>query len=128
MPPRVLIARELPRRFDLDAYARLKHKWGVSIQALLYRARELEVITEAAYRRSVMTISRDFGRSAEPYPLPGREHPRLLALAVEVAAQSGVERETLANEAGLTLDDLDSLTAELERRPVVDAYATDQGR
>jgi Zn-dependent peptidase ImmA (M78 family) len=117
--PRTHFARILPRRFDLGAYARLKQEWGVSIAALLYRARTLGVIGDAAYRRAVMIMNKQYGRRSEPYPLGRPELPALLATACQVAQQAGISREQIASEACLPLEDLDAIVGDPDPRPLV---------
>ena len=117
--PRATFMRLLPHRFDLGAYARLKQEWGVSIAALLYRAKTLEVIGDAAYRRAVMIMNKQYGRRTEPYPLERPELPALLATACQVAERSGVSREQVAFEASLALDDLDAIVGNPDPRPLV---------
>lgn len=116
--PRQHMTEILPRRFDLGAYARLKQDWGVSIRALLYRARTLAVISDAAYRRAVMLLNQRYGRS-EPYPLTAAELPRLLATAAEVAERSGVAAQQLADEAHLPVRDLQAVLGSADRKPLV---------
>ena len=117
--PRAHMIELLPRRFDLGAYARLKQDWGVSIRALLYRARTLEVITEAAHRRAVMLLNQRYGGKSEPYPLAGAESPRLLATAADIAERSGASLELLASEAHLPLLDLQAVMGSTDPRPLV---------
>lgn len=117
--PRAVMVDLLPRRFDLGAYARLKSDWGVSIRALLYRARALEVISDAAYRRGVMTLNSRYGGKGEPYPLSLVESPRLLAAAATVADEGGVGRTRIAAEAEIGLDDLDIILGSGDTRPLV---------
>jgi Zn-dependent peptidase ImmA (M78 family)/DNA-binding XRE family transcriptional regulator len=117
--PRTHFVRILPRRFDLGAYARLKQEWGVSIAALLYRARTLGVIGDAAYRRAVMIMNKQYGRRSEPYPLERSERPALLATACQVAQQVGISREQIASEACLPLEDLDAIVGNPDPRPLV---------
>jgi Zn-dependent peptidase ImmA (M78 family) len=117
--PRAHLERILPRRFDLGAYARLKQEWGVSIAALLYRARSLEVIGDAAYRRAVVIMNKRYGRRNEPYPLGRPELPALLATACQVAERAGVARERIAIEACLPLGDLDAIVGDPDPRPLV---------
>ncbi|HEU5472641.1 MAG TPA: XRE family transcriptional regulator [Actinophytocola sp.] len=117
--PRAHMLRVLPRRFDLGAYARLKQEWGVSIAALLYRARTLEVISESAYRRAVMIMNRTYGRRTEPYPLPTEERPTLLATAAEVAARSGITLAHIAAQSCLPLDDVRTIVGSTDPRPLV---------
>lgn len=95
------ITAELPRRFDLGGYGRLKHRWGVSIQALLYRARTLNVITDAAYRRALVAIEATHGRTDEPFPLPQPERPVLLAQAFQLASEQGASLDLIAGRTGL---------------------------
>jgi Zn-dependent peptidase ImmA (M78 family)/DNA-binding XRE family transcriptional regulator len=117
--PRAHFLEILPRRFDLGAYARLKQEWGVSIAALLYRARTLDVIGDAAYRRAVMIMNKRYGRRTEPYPLERPERPALLATACQVAEQAGVSRERIASEACLPLEDVDAIVGNPDPRPLV---------
>lgn len=117
--PRAHLRQVLPRRFDLGAYARLKQEWGVSIAALLYRARSLDVISDAAYRRAVMIMNKHYGRRSEPYPLERSELPTLLATACSVAGESGISREQIAAETCLSLEDLDAIVGNPDPRPLV---------
>lgn len=117
--PRKTMLDVLPRRFDLGAYARLKHDWGVSIAALLYRAKTLEVMSEAAYRRSVVVMSQRYGKRDEPYPLTHFEAPRMLSEAIKVAGKYGTPVEQIAADACLTLDEVDLLAGVGEQKPQV---------
>lgn len=117
--PRAHFERVLPRRFDLGAYARLKQEWGVSIAALLYRAKTLEVISDAAYRRAIMIMNKNYGRKSEPYPLERPELPALLATACQVAERSGLSREQIASQACLSREDLDAIVGNPDPRPLV---------
>ena len=64
--PASAIARELPRRVDWRRYLALKQRWGVSLQALLYRARTLSVLSPDAYQRAQIQLSSRWGRVHEP--------------------------------------------------------------
>lgn len=115
--PRQEILGVLPRRFDLGTYATLKHVWGVSIAALLYRARTLEVISDSAHRRAVVTLNRRYGRRDEPYPLPTTEGPTLLAAAADLAATGGHPLEQIAEGAGLSVADTRAIVGNPDPRP-----------
>jgi Zn-dependent peptidase ImmA (M78 family)/DNA-binding XRE family transcriptional regulator len=78
------IARELPRRFSLGRFLELKQVWGVSISALLYRARTLGVMTESACRRSIIAMSAEFGRRNEPGDIGSAERALMLRRAAEM--------------------------------------------
>jgi Zn-dependent peptidase ImmA (M78 family)/transcriptional regulator with XRE-family HTH domain len=114
--PEAMITEELPRRFDLHTYARLKHRWGVSIAALLYRAKTLAVISETSYRRSVITMSQRYGRVQEPFPLDDSEQPALLATAINMAADT---LESIADEMGLPVDDARTIIGSYRPKPTV---------
>lgn len=109
----------LPKRFDLGTYARLKQEWGVSIAALLYRARTLEVITDAAYRRAVVSMNSKYGRRNEPFPLERADNPVMLSSAVALAGQNGASLEELATQAHLPLDDIEAIVGTVDSRPEV---------
>ena len=70
--------------------ARLKEQWGVSIQALLYRARWLGRLSDVSYRNAMTTISSRGWRRDEPGLVGVIEQPSLLPRAVEMLEQEGV--------------------------------------
>jgi len=117
--PRDAIESQLPRRLDWEALIDLKARWGVSIQALLYRARSLGTMTEATYRRAMTTMSKFGWRRAEPGALGKHETPRLLGRAVELLAPTGFTTEVLAAELRLPV----SLVREIVE-PTLDDRAT----
>lgn len=117
--PRDYMRRVLPSRFDLGTYARLKHEWGVSIAALLYRARKLDVISDPAYRRAVVWMNKAYGRRHEPYPLQNPERPQLMRAATDLALSKGLAIENIANEACISVDDLLQVVGEPDPRPSV---------
>lgn len=56
---------------DVDFYRSLKKKWHVSIQAMMYRARQLNIITENQFQYMMRTVSAKGWRTHEPYDTPG---------------------------------------------------------
>ncbi len=107
----------LPRVMNRRAWAtlaQLKEDWGVSIQALLYRARELGCLSEVSYRNAMGTITARGWRRNEPGAITSIEQPSLLAKATEVLVQDGYAPEMLAREAGASARLFDIVTA---RRP-----------
>lgn len=82
LTPASAIARELPRRIDWRALSALKIRWRVAISMLLMRARDLNVISDAAYRRAMVEMSRRGWRKTEPVPLGEPERPEVLGLAM----------------------------------------------
>lgn len=96
LTPAAPILEELPRRVDWRALLELKLRWRVAISMLLFRARELSVISDAAYRRAMMEMSRRGWRRDEPASLGDPETPELLGRAMAL----------LASKRQYTLDDL----------------------
>jgi Zn-dependent peptidase ImmA (M78 family)/transcriptional regulator with XRE-family HTH domain len=99
--PRDQIAASLPRSFDIERYHVLKKTWGVLLQFLLYRARELGRMSESTYRRAMMVFSKNRWRVREPFPLTAREETRLLARAMEVISNAGLREKDILTEARL---------------------------
>lgn len=114
--PRQAMLEVLPRRFNLSTYARLKQTWGVSIAALLYRSRQLHVLSDASYRRAVINLSKTYGRHLEPFPLPRHEQPTLLAKAVTVA---DITLEDLATAVALPLADVAAVLGPTSLKPQI---------
>lgn len=102
--PAASILLELPRRVDWRALLALKIRWRVAISMLLLRARDLGVISDAAYRRAMMEMNRRGWRKNEPAPLGDPEQPELLGRAMAL----------LGSRRHFTLDDL---SAELALGP-----------
>jgi Zn-dependent peptidase ImmA (M78 family) len=78
---------QLPRRLDSRGWGRLaelKREWGMSMSALLYRSRELRLLTPDAYRNAMKYMSARGWRTTEPgdqqMGLP--ESPRLFERAL----------------------------------------------
>jgi Zn-dependent peptidase ImmA (M78 family)/transcriptional regulator with XRE-family HTH domain len=103
------IVDALPATADWARLAELKTEWGVSMAALLYRARTLRVMKEVTYRNAMSAMSTRGWRRREPGPERPLERPTMLTKAVELLAVSGVDRDRLADAARVTRADLDLL-------------------
>lgn len=77
----------------------LKQKWQISMAALLYRAREDELVTPKAYQSAIKYMSRAGWRKSEPGDLGPPERPRLLRSAARALVESGMTVDDLAGEA-----------------------------
>lgn len=97
--PRDEIADELPRRLDWDCLHQVKRRWGVSLKALVYRARKLGVIGESAYRNGMIALAK-WG-DPEPGDLGPRESPIMLSKAMRILSEAGISESALADETGL---------------------------
>lgn len=121
LAPSDQLADELPDRADWQRLALLKRRWGLSMGSLLIRARDLKRISEAEYVRAVKYMSVKGWRKREPIQLGQPERPSLLAKAVEVLPKAGVSLESLAEEAALPFQLVDSIVgASTDQRPRVE--------
>ena len=84
--PAAEIVLDLPRRLTRpehweDLFS-VRHRWGVSAAALLYRSRELEVISDAAFRRAMTYLSKQGLRRHDGDALGPPEQPLLIEEAL----------------------------------------------
>jgi Zn-dependent peptidase ImmA (M78 family)/transcriptional regulator with XRE-family HTH domain len=100
--PRERLLQEWPRgRVDWRRLMPLKRRWQMSLAALLYRARQDQLVTETAYESATKYMSRAGWRKTEPGDLGPPEEPRLLRRAVDLLAAAGTSMTELAEEARL---------------------------
>ncbi len=84
----------------------LKQYWKVSMQALIYRAKDLEVISERRFKSLFQQLSRFGYRKREPYPI-GHETPRLVKnLLDKYRIELGYTDEELARLLRIKIQDL----------------------
>lgn len=82
-----------------DVLGALKEQWGVSIQALLYRARFLGCISDVTYRNAMVTLSQRGWRRLEPGLVTAIEQPSMLPRSVELLEEAHIPRATLVDQA-----------------------------
>ena len=99
LAPADQVIDDLPRTLDWDAFHAAKRRWGVSLRALVYRARTLGLLSDSMYRRANITLS-TWG-TPEPGPLGPPEYPSLLGTAVALLAEHNVTTAELAQHAAL---------------------------
>ena len=89
----------------------VKAKWGVSAAALLRRALDLEVLSQARYTSAMKYMSARGWRQSEPgdRALGSPEEPRLVAAAVRQLGANELDVATIADEAGLPAGDIQNL-------------------
>ncbi len=125
--PNDIALQELPRRLDAKGWmqlAALKQQWGISMSALLMRARSLDLLSPEAHRNAMKYMSVRGWRTVEPgdreMGLP--EAPVLLDRAVaRIKAEFGLTLADLAERAGLPVDDTVALVqAAMDARPSVE--------
>jgi Zn-dependent peptidase ImmA (M78 family) len=77
---------------------RLKEQWGVSMQALLFRARRLGRLGDVSYRNAMTAISARGWRREEPGLVNTMEQPSMLARSVELLHEVGITQEQLVQQ------------------------------
>ncbi|MCS4277799.1 Zn-dependent peptidase ImmA (M78 family)/transcriptional regulator with XRE-family HTH domain [Mycetocola sp. BIGb0189] len=120
--PSNIILDELPRRFDMRKLARLSERWGVSIQSLIYRSKELGIISDSAARRAYIKLN---DLKATPmvahrpvHQYPG-EVPGMLAQAIDLAGTRGVTIASIAAELAWRPARVRQLLGEQDTRPTL---------
>jgi Zn-dependent peptidase ImmA (M78 family) len=84
--------------------AQLKERWGVSMQALLFRARQLGRLSDVSYRNAMTTISSRGWRRDEPGLIRTIEQPSLLPRSVELLVQEGIDERLLVEQCRVPYD------------------------
>jgi hypothetical protein len=91
----------LPTLMGRNAWIRLgllKEQWGVSIQALLFRARRLGRLSDVSYRNAMTTVSTRGWRRGEPGLVNTIEQPSLLPKAIELLKKEGASEALLVEQ------------------------------
>lgn len=120
LTPAETITPLLPSRMDFKALDRLSLEWGVAVESLVYRCRELGTISEPAYRRAFQRLAQLRKLNLfQPEPVakyPG-EMPLLLRRAFELAEKNGLTLPLLADELKVKLPRLRLLLGTEDPRP-----------
>ena len=99
LTPREELATELPRRFSLVRLQEIGQRWGVSVKSLVFRSKELDLISEATARRAYVTLatlSRDNVIRAESIARYPGEIPDLLKNALALLDSVGTTEADVA--------------------------------
>ena len=125
--PEVRALEELPSRLDATGWSRLaemKRVWGLSMSALLYRARTLRILSPEAYQAAMRYMSARGWRRQEPgdREMGAPEAPMLIERSMRRAEiEAEVSVEDLVRSAHLPIDDMrDLLEASLDDRPIIE--------
>jgi Zn-dependent peptidase ImmA (M78 family)/DNA-binding XRE family transcriptional regulator len=104
----LLPQKSFPNEFytpRLDAFLDLKRRWGTSIQAMVYRCKDLELIDDAQFTNLYKQISFRRWRAKEPLDDPSViriEQPRTLQKAALMLLESGKKHpEEICSEIAL---------------------------
>lgn len=114
----------LPKRIDAAGWlklAELKRDWGISMSALLYRARDLEILRPDAYRSAMKYMSARGWRTAEPgdREMGMPEAPAIVERSLKmIKVEYGMSPDDIIHAAHLPLSDtLQLIHAATDRRP-----------
>jgi Zn-dependent peptidase ImmA (M78 family)/transcriptional regulator with XRE-family HTH domain len=123
LTPRDSILPDLPRRLDLRRLGQLRHTWGVSVDSLLYRCREVGLLSDSAASRAYQRLRelRDQpGFAAEPISGYPGEQPMLLRQAFELAvAETGLTMAQLASALAWPVGRVRELLGMPDQRPAL---------
>lgn len=91
---------------DKDELLSLKHKYGISVAAWIYRAYDLQIISESTLTQLMTWLSTNGWRKTEPGPQLSAEQPqRLNRLVWRLLAEDIISEARAAELLNLTLDD-----------------------
>ena len=83
--PRETFGRDVaPYATNVEYYRRLRKKWGVSMQAMMYRARQLNLITANQFQYMMRTVSAKGWRNHEPGDTPGKLNSTIFQGAADI--------------------------------------------
>lgn len=95
-------------KLDLPKMVMLKPRWGVSMAALIRKARDVGSISDYDYKRLNIALSTAGYRTNEPVPLH-EEFPHLVDLAVRQRLDDGENITDLAAKALMTPNEFDAI-------------------
>ncbi|WP_108491687.1 XRE family transcriptional regulator [Promicromonospora sp. AC04] len=98
-------------RHAWTTFGQLKEQWGVSIQALLYRARHLGRLGDVSYRNAMISLSGKGWRRDEPGLVTVIEQPSLLPHALDVLQGAGISADELIDQSRVPAELFEIVTA-----------------
>ncbi|WP_433458502.1 ImmA/IrrE family metallo-endopeptidase [Micromonospora sp. CA-248212] len=123
LTPRDSILPELPGRVDLRRLADLQHVWGVSVDSLLYRCREVGLLSDQAAGRAwrrLAELRHQPGFATESVSRYPGEQTVMLRQAFELAAKAtDLTVPDLAHELGWTVARTEELLGLTHQRPML---------
>jgi Zn-dependent peptidase ImmA (M78 family)/transcriptional regulator with XRE-family HTH domain len=100
--PEESLRNELHAPVTLAKLAELKARWGVSMSAILFRARDLGIVTERQHKYLRMHMAKRGWSKQEPVDIPV-EPPRALHYMADLAYQDDRSHQKLSADARLPL-------------------------
>lgn len=101
LAPTVELEADLPRKIDWDQLLQAKMKWGISLAALVYRARSLGLWSDLLYRRANQHLR--ISGYPEAGPLGPPESPYMLGAAIDLLQSAGTSLADLAQASRLPI-------------------------
>lgn len=95
--PEIAMREEITTPVTLTSLSKLKPVWGVSIQMLIKRAHDLEIITERQYKYLFKQLASRGWRSTEPITLQV-EKPRAVRQIAEIVYGNPINYQRLAHD------------------------------
>lgn len=83
LTPAPVFREEHPARYSYLALKELKQRWHISMQAALYRAKQVGAISDSSFRWGMVDLSKRGQRVAENFEFP-KDKPLLLTQALEL--------------------------------------------
>ena len=121
LAPREGFMAECPRRWSLEAFARLKGRWRMSIQALVRRAYDLGALSKTNYQKAFREMSARGMRADEPGEWE-HERPVMVSQALRLL-QGRMSVGDLASEIGLHPGDMEQMLRRIASAETVDLIA-----
>lgn len=100
---------------NVDYYKSLKKRWKVSMQAMMYRTRQLGIISDNQFQYMMRTVSKNGWRTKEPGDVPGHIKDTIFQGAIDLLFDGGyLTVDELLKEFGhygviLSQEDLENL-------------------
>lgn len=116
--PKSEIQPLLPKTVRMSVLENLSRTWGISIESLIYRMGELQLISDTSIRRAHQRLASMAGlRREEPLSAYPGEVPSLLKEALALAAKHGFHQDELADELCWTPAHLFEVLGDADARP-----------
>lgn len=108
MPKASMIA-QAPNLPTLNNLVKIKHYWLVSLSAVVYRLKALNLISEWQHRTLVIDINKNGYNKNEPFPIK-KETSQIFAKVFGSLKNDNISKSKIANELGISVNDLQKLT------------------
>lgn len=82
---------------ELDYYKTMKPKWNCSIQAMLYRANDLEIISNNQFQYLMRQVSQRGWRKKEPLDFPHVLNENIFKMAIDLLLENGYSNKDITD-------------------------------